>query len=101
MALSGRRGTSQGLASSAGRERPPHLEDRWHLSETLSDLARLEPVRRAGTLFSYALFAGLVGVLLLVATATVPVLFGYHTYVVNGGSMEPSLGAGSGAVTPR
>lgn len=48
---------------------------------------------------AYLALAGLLGVLLLVATATVPVLFGYHTYVVNGGSMEPSLEAGSVAVT--
>jgi signal peptidase len=29
----------------------------------------------------------------------VPVLFGYHTYIVNGGSMEPALKRGSVAVT--
>jgi signal peptidase len=43
--------------------------------------------------------AGVVGVLLLVATATVPVLFGYHTYIVKGSSMEPNLRLGSVAVT--
>ncbi|MDZ4277862.1 MAG: signal peptidase I [Dehalococcoidia bacterium] len=37
--------------------------------------------------------------LLLVAAATLPVLFGYHTYVVHGGSMGPSLKAGSVAVS--
>jgi signal peptidase len=48
---------------------------------------------------SYILMAGVIGVLLLVATATVPVLFGYHTYIINGGSMEPALKRGSVAVT--
>ncbi|OGO50864.1 MAG: signal peptidase I [Chloroflexi bacterium RBG_16_68_14] len=61
-------------------------------------LARSELVRRAARLLSYGLMVFVAGVLLLVATATVPVLFGYHTYTVNGGSMEPSLHAGSTAV---
>ena len=59
-------------------------------------LPRVPP--RALRLLSYAVLAALLGATLLVATATVPVLFGYHTYVVNGGSMEPSLKAGSVAV---
>ena len=49
-------------------------------------------------LLSYAVFAILLAVAGLVAAATFPVLFGYHTYVVNGGSMEPSLKSGSVAV---
>ena len=39
------------------------------------------------------------GVLLLVASATLPVLFGYHNYVGHGGRMGASLRAGSAAVT--
>jgi signal peptidase len=39
------------------------------------------------------------GVAVLVAAATLPVLFGYHTYVVEGGSMGSSLKAGSVAVS--
>ncbi len=65
----------------------------------LSALARPELVRGGFRYLSYALLGALIGVLLLVATATVPVLFGYHNYVVNGGSMEPALRAGSVAVT--
>jgi signal peptidase len=41
----------------------------------------------------------LIGIVLLVAAATLPVLFGYHTYVVNGGSMGSALKAGSVAVS--
>lgn len=60
---------------------------------------RRDILRRAGRIAAYALLAVLAGILLLVAAATVPVLFGYHTYNVNGGSMGPSLAAGSTAVT--
>ncbi len=49
-------------------------------------------------LLSYAVLAILLAIAVLVAAATLPVLFGYHTYVVNGGSMEPSLRSGSVAV---
>ena len=61
--------------------------------------ARSELVQRAVRLLSYGLLAVLAGILLVVATATVPILFGYHTYIVRGGSMEPDLRAGSAAVT--
>ncbi len=56
-------------------------------------------LRRALRPLSYVLLAGLVGVLLLVATATVLVLFGYNTYAIKSGSMEPDLREGSVAVT--
>ena len=47
---------------------------------------------------AYAGLASSLVVAAFVAAATLPVLFGYHTYVVNGGSMEPSLKRGSVAV---
>lgn len=62
-------------------------------------LGRREAVQRAAGLLPYGLLACLIGLLLLVAAATVPVLFDYHIYIVEGGSMEPSLRAGSVAVT--
>ncbi len=55
-------------------------------------------VSRRLRLLSYAVLAVLLGIAALVALATLPVLFGYHTYVVNGGSMEPNLKSGSVAV---
>ncbi len=65
----------------------------------LSALARPMALRRAVRILSYALSGALIGALLLVAAATAPVLFGYHTYVIEGSSMAPSLKAGSVAVT--
>lgn len=56
-------------------------------------------LRRVGKVAAYAILAAFAGILLLVAVATIPVLFGYHTYNVNGGSMGPSLASGSTAVT--
>lgn len=53
---------------------------------------------RSLRLLSYAGLAISLVVAAFVAAATLPVLFGYHTYVVNGGSMEPSLKRGSVAV---
>jgi signal peptidase len=64
----------------------------------LAALARSEVARRAFKLVSYCALACLLGVLGLVATATLPVLFGYHTYSVDGGSMEPALKRGSVAI---
>ena len=58
-------------------------------------------VSRRLRLLSYAVLAILLAIAVLVATATLPVLFGYHTYVVNGGSMEPSLKNGSVAVAQK
>ncbi len=54
--------------------------------------------RRATRILSYAIAAVLVGVVILVGVGTVPTLFGYHTYVVTSGSMEPVLKTGSVAV---
>jgi len=54
------------------------------------------PARRVAT---YATVALVAAALVLVAVATVPVLFGYHTYIVNGSSMEPTLSDGSVVVT--
>ena len=68
-------------------------------AKALGAIAAPPPVKQLVRLVFYAVLAGLVGVLLLVATATVPVLFGYHTYTIDGGSMEPSLHKGSVAVT--
>ena len=53
---------------------------------------------RSLRLLSYAGLAISLVVAAFVAAATLPVLFGYHTYVVSGGSMEPSLKRGSVAV---
>ena len=81
----------------------------WPLSGTSAPIAttdsnrslgtRLESLRSLFRYVSYLAFALLAGVLLLVAVATVPVLFGYHTYVIDGGSMEPTLSNGSVAIT--
>lgn len=53
---------------------------------------------RAAKVVSGCLVAGLVGVLLLVAIATMPALFGFHTYTVEGNSMGPALKRGSVAI---
>ena len=65
----------------------------------LRALARPSALRRATRLLSYALLGALSGVALLVAAATLPVVFGYHAYIVYGGSMAPSIKAGSVAVS--
>ncbi len=65
----------------------------------LSALARPAAFRHGARLLSYAVLGALIGVVALVAVATLPVLFGYHTYVVEGGSMGSSLKAGSVAVS--
>jgi signal peptidase len=61
-------------------------------------LIRSDGVRQAARLLSFVVLGTVVGALLLVAAATVPILFGYHTYTVDGGSMEPTLRLGSVAV---
>lgn len=76
-------------AIAARRLSPPNL---------LGALAQSYTARRAFKLISYCALACLLGVLALVATATAPVLFGYHTYTVDGGSMEPALKRGSVAI---
>ena len=64
----------------------------------LAALTQSYAARRALRLCSYGALAGLLGVLALVAAATVPVLFGYHNYTVGGDSMEPALKHGSVAL---
>jgi len=64
----------------------------------LTALTQSYVARRALRLCSYGALAGLLGVLVLVAAATVPVLFGYHNYTVGGDSMEPALKHGSVAL---
>jgi signal peptidase len=62
-------------------------------------LARSPELQIAARLFQLALAVTVAGALVLVAVATVPILFGYHTYVIEGASMEPALKVGSVAVT--
>lgn len=64
----------------------------------LAALARSLPIRDHWRRLSYLLLGALAGVGLLVAASTLPTFMGYHTYVINGGSMEPSLPKGSAAV---
>ena len=65
----------------------------------LSALPRSAAFRRGGHLLPYAVLGALIGVALLVAAATLPALFGYHTYIVYGGSMGRGLLQGSAAVS--
>lgn len=51
--------------------------------------------RRAGMALCALAFAVTLGA---VAAATLPTLFGYHAYIIYGGSMEPALPLGSVAV---
>lgn len=81
------------LTNVIGRQ-PGPVSGRFGLS-----LAVPKAARSALGLLSYIVGAVLAGVVLLVAVATVPTLFGYHTYVVSSGSMEPALRTGSIAVT--
>jgi signal peptidase len=55
-------------------------------------------VPKALRILSCALAAALAGVVVAVAVAVLPTLFGYHAYIVYGGSMTPSLRLGSVAV---
>lgn len=64
----------------------------------LGALARPVALRRGARFLSYAVLGVLIGAVALVATATLPTFFGYHTYAINGGSMAPSLRVGSAAV---
>lgn len=57
--------------------------------------AALRFVRRAAMIVCGLAFAVTLGA---VAAATLPTLFGYHAYIVYGGSMEPALPLGSVAV---
>jgi signal peptidase I len=65
---------------------------------TIAGMREHPVARRGAKLVSYALLAGLAGVLLLLGAATLPVLAGFHTYTVDGGSMEPALKRGSVAI---
>lgn len=53
---------------------------------------------RAAKVVSGCIVAGLVGALLLVAIATMPALFGFHVYTVDGNNMAPALKRGSVAI---
>jgi signal peptidase len=53
---------------------------------------------RAAKVVSGCVVAGMVGVLLLVAIATMPALFGFHAYTVDGNNMAPALKRGSVAI---
>jgi signal peptidase len=81
----------------AGNQKGTAVLSAW--TGYLAGATQSRQLARALRPLSIILIAGVAGVLLLVATATAPVLFGYHTYIVNGGSMEPALTRGSVAVT--
>ena len=65
----------------------------------LKVVAQSASFRRGLRYFYFAALILLIGTLGLLAAGTAPTLFGYHNYVINGGSMEPSLQVGSIAVT--
>jgi len=65
----------------------------------LNSLARSAPVRSLGRAFAFGAGGVLLAALTLVAVATVPSLFGYHTYTIDGDSMKPMLNVGDAAVT--
>ena len=65
----------------------------------LNAIVRSAPVRSLARAFYFGAFAVLLAALGLVAAATVPNLFGYHSYPIEGGSMEPTLSVGDAAVT--
>ena len=68
-------------------------------TRVLNAIARSAPVRNLARAFSFGAFGLLLATLALVAVATVPSLFGYHSYTIEGGSMEPTLSVGDAAVT--
>ena len=67
--------------------------------QAVMNLVRLATVLRAVRLSYYLLFAFLLALLSLVALATVPILFGYHTYMIDGSGAALGLRDGSVAVT--
>jgi signal peptidase len=67
--------------------------------EAVNALARPAALRRGVRLLSYAVLGALISVAGLVAAATLPVLFGYHSFIIYGGSMAPALRAGDVALT--
>jgi signal peptidase len=87
------------LRITAPREPVAPQNDNTGRVEALSALARPAALRRGVRLLSYAVLGILIGVVGLVAAATLPVLFGYHTFIVYGGSMAPALRPGDIALT--
>ena len=87
-------------------KRQPRLQRLYQRAASIRDRVRAlkapsrSPAFLRGTrVIYYGAIVAMVGVLALVGAATLPTLFGYHTYAVNGGSMEPTLKKGSAAVT--
>ncbi len=74
----------------------PRASDR---ASVLNAPVRSAPSRSLARAFSFGAFGVVLAALALVAVATVPNLFGYHTYTIDGGSMEPTLRVGDVAVT--
>ena len=68
-------------------------------TRALNPHVRSAPLRSLARAFFFATFGVLLAALALVAAATVPSLAGYHTYAIDGGSMEPTLNVGDAAVT--
>lgn len=67
-------------------------------TRVLNALARSTPFGSLARAFSFGVLGVVLAALALVAAATVPVLFGYHSYTINSGSMEPTLSVGDAAV---
>jgi len=80
------------------RRRSEELSGGQRQRVALRALARSRVLPRAWRILFYAMVAALVGVLVTLAAAILPTLFGYHAYIVYGGSMTPSLKLGSVAV---
>jgi signal peptidase len=86
--------------------RLPRLERAYQRAASIRDRvkalkapARLSIPRSGTRAIYYGAIVAMIGVLALIGAATLPTLFGYHTYAINGGSMEPTLKLGSAAVT--
>ncbi len=69
------------------------------MPQVVMNFVRLATGQRAVRLSSYLVLASVLALLSLVALATVPVLFGYHTYMIDGSGAAHGLQAGSVAVT--
>ena len=83
------------------RERAARAEPETPVSDrtrVLNALAGSAPVKSAARALSIGVLVIVFVALALVAVATVPVLFGYHSYTINSGSMEPTLSIGDAAV---
>ena len=77
----------------------PIESDETGRAGALIALARPSAFRGGVRLLPYAVMGALIGVVLLVTAVTAPALFGYHTYIVYGGSMGEGLPQGSAAVS--